>query len=82
MIKYFHKLTKEEFDKLDKQMTWVQFAKKYPQPKWCIYPEAVNGMLGCWSLVKFLINGKKSCKNCEYCKGDSHATTDESVSKS
>ena len=66
MIKYFHNLTQEEFGKLVKRgMTWQECAKLYPQPKWCEYPNAVCGMMGCWSLMSHIIKNYKSCENCE-----------------
>jgi len=71
MIKYFHELTKEEFDKLlEKKMTWAVCAKLYPQPPWCEYTDAVCGMMGCWSLMGFHIINKDSCGNCDCIKID------------
>ena len=65
MIKYFHELTKAEFKKLIKQeMTWGECAKDYPQPIWCSYPEAIVGVMGCWSLVGFMVTGEGYCKKC------------------
>ena len=67
MIKYYHELTKEEFAKLEEQkLTWGQVAKDYPQPKWCSYPEAVNGVMGCWSLMDYRVTGRDFCRNCEH----------------
>ncbi len=67
MIKYFHELTKKEFKKLckGKPETWDEFARNYPQPIWCSYPEAVAGIMGCWSLVGFMVTGEDYCKNCD-----------------
>lgn len=72
MIKYFHELTKEEFDKLLKEkITWGECAKRYPQPKWCAYPEAIQGAMGCWSLMDVVdespIGIKISRKYCRKC---------------
>uniref|UniRef100_A0A6M3JP96 Uncharacterized protein n=1 Tax=viral metagenome TaxID=1070528 RepID=A0A6M3JP96_9ZZZZ len=65
MRKYFHKLAEEEFKELVKEgMTWGECAEEYPQPKWCNYPDAVQGALGCWSLMDFRIKGRSSCKCC------------------
>ncbi len=65
-IKYFHELTEEEFEKLQKTgMTWGECGKKYPQPEWCSYPEAVMGVMGCWSLMYFRVKDKESCGKCE-----------------
>jgi hypothetical protein len=66
MIKYFHELTKEEFSKLiESKITWGECAKEYPQPIWCGYPDALAGMMGCWSLTDFKIKNKKSCYSCD-----------------
>ena len=67
MIKFFHKLTKGEFEVLiTKKLTWEEVAKDYPQPKWCGYPDAVSGVMGCWSLMAFRVKGKAYCKCCYY----------------
>jgi len=65
MIKYFHELTKDEFHALvDTKITWGQCAIDYPQPKWCTYPEAVQGVMGCWSLMDYMVTGEEYCKDC------------------
>lgn len=67
-IKYFHELTEKEFKALVKKhphMTNQEFAKLYPQPPWCDYPDATYGMMGCWSLCSFMVKDKKYCKGCE-----------------
>ena len=67
MIKYFHKLTRDEFKELCKDKpTWAEVSRDYPQPEWCSYPDAVQGMLGCWSLIDFKVYGRNYCKHCEY----------------
>ena len=68
MIKYFHELTEKEFKEISKKnphMTYRTLGKKYPQPPWCNYPDAVYGIMGCWSLTGFLVKDKKYCKNCD-----------------
>ncbi len=68
-IKYFHKLTRGEFSEICKRkMTWNQCAEKYPQPKWCTYPDAVCGVMGCWSLMDFRVKDEQFCKNCDCLK--------------
>ncbi|MDD5007280.1 MAG: hypothetical protein PHC68_02620 [Syntrophorhabdaceae bacterium] len=67
-IKFFHELTEKEFMKIKKDnphMTYAEFALKYPQPTWCHYPDAVYGIMGCWSLVTFMVKDKKYCKGCD-----------------
>lgn len=69
MIKYFHELTKEEFKTIvEGKITYEQLAKKYPQPKWCNYPDATSGPMGCWSLMSHKVIGREFCKNCECSK--------------
>jgi len=62
--KYFHKLSKEEFDALPDGYTWGQCAKDYPQPSWCGYQDAIAGAMGCWSLMDFRVTGRTYCKGC------------------
>ena len=69
MIKYFHKLTAEEFKVIvDKKITYGQLAIDYPQPKWCNYPEATSGSMGCWSLMAHMVKNRKFCVNCDCSK--------------
>ena len=66
--KYFHELTTEEFLELVKAgTTYKEIAKKHPQPKWCKYPEALNGVMGCWNLTGLRIKKEEDCKNCDQC---------------
>ena len=69
MIKFFHELTEPEFKKdIAGKLTHQEVAEKYPQPKWCSYPEATYGVAGCWSLVGFIVTGEDYCKSCEFYK--------------
>ena len=70
-IKPFHGLIEAEFKEICKgKMTWAECAKRYPQPKWCGYPDAVCGVMGCWSLMSFMVTDESCCKNCDcYLKG-------------
>ena len=66
MIKYFHELTRDEFKSLvDKKLLWWQVAEDYPQTEWCSYPDAVQGVMGCWSLMSFMVTERNYCKNCD-----------------
>ena len=76
--KYWHKESDKQIDKLEKQhKNWGQVNKIYSQPKWCKYPEALSGVMGCWSLVFREARkkiSKKYCKNCEcFSKGAENA---------
>lgn len=67
MIKYFHELTEDEYNELvKKKITYGELARDYPQPKWCVYPGATNGVMGCWALVGFEVTDEDYCKDCEY----------------
>lgn len=70
MKKYFHELTEEEYKKIvdSKEYTYEKLAKDYPQPKWCSYPNATEGVMGCWSLVDFKVTGEAFCKECDLYK--------------
>ena len=71
--KYWHELPDEEIQKLlDKKKTWGYVMKRYKQPGWCDYPEALGGATGCWSLVDCFGRrkeiGKTMCKTCDCSK--------------
>jgi len=76
MIKYFHELRKEEFEWLVKEgTTYAECEKDFPQPEWCSYPRAIQGEIGCWSLIDMkdgfsLVTGEAFCRKCDcYNKG-------------
>lgn len=48
--KYWHELSKEEFDSIPGETLCSELRAKYKQPDWCTYPEAIDA-LGCWSLI-------------------------------
>jgi len=53
---------------IKRRWTWRKFGKKYPQPKWCQYPDAVtSGMMGCWSLLYGARDDlfKRKCDTCD-----------------
>ena len=67
MNKYFHKLTREEFEQLvATDITWAKCAEQYPQPVWCKYPDAVNGAMGCWKLMEFNVHAPIDCLGCDF----------------
>jgi len=68
--KYWHELSDEEYQRevVDGNLTVKETMKKYEQPDWCNYSDALEGVFGCWSLM-----GKRrkkisrdSCKTCDY----------------
>ncbi len=45
--------------------TWMDVKRKYRQPSWCDYPDALGGGAGCWSLIGRKVTGKNYCRNCD-----------------
>ncbi|NIQ88645.1 MAG: hypothetical protein GWN93_06020 [Deltaproteobacteria bacterium] len=66
MTKYFHELTDEEYQShMVEGMTWGEAMKKFQQPSWCTYADALAGAYGCWSLVQHRIRKEEDCLRCE-----------------
>ena len=68
---YFHKLADDEREALeDSGATWAEVVQAYEQPSWCAYHLALNGVLGCWSLVGWSLADRRirtedDCKGCD-----------------
>ena len=67
--KYFHELPQLVIDKMitDKK-TYGYIMGKFKQPNWCMYPDALEGMMGCWSLTDFSKNGLRTKISNEFCE--------------
>jgi len=68
---YWHKLKNSTIKRVYKnKMTCKEVMLHYRQPDWCGYPNAINGILGCWSLTMDADNSKGNRKDIsvEYCK--------------
>lgn len=68
--KYFHELSDSWLYKLRKRKEKLKYLfDHYRQPVWCDYPEAMGGVMGCWSLVDlFNLRHKISrnfCRDCD-----------------
>ena len=65
---FWHELPDAEIEKLIKKKVKIGYVlKNYAQPSWCTYPEALGGIMGCWSLTdNFDLRHSISP---EYCKG-------------
>ena len=50
-------------------ITIGEYLKKFKQPDWCAYPDALAGMMGCWSLVDNRPNGLRTKISRKFCKG-------------
>ena len=68
-MRYWHTLADSTINKLRaKGATWQQVIDGYKQPDWCTYPEALAGVMGCWSLTDPKIRHEISeeyCANCD-----------------
>ena len=42
-----------------------RLAAEHPQPTWCRYPDAVAGVMGCWSLMDHKVDSEDRCKGCD-----------------
>ena len=66
MIKYFHELTEQEYkNNIVGKMNYGECDEMYPQPLWCSYYQASWGMMGCWSLICFMVTGEDYCRGCD-----------------
>ena len=69
MTNYWHELPQEEVDKiLASKITIGELLEKYKQPDWCNYPDALDGNMGCWSLMDNHKGGIRSRISKDYCK--------------
>lgn len=66
--KYWHEIPQQEVDDLIEKKVINQYVMdNYLQPKWCDYPDALAGTLGCWSLTDNLPNGFRTKISEDYC---------------
>lgn len=66
---FWHRLNKYNQEYILNQfahsrMTYKKFMKKYRQPDWCNYYEAIHGIWGCCSLMGSLIHCEDDCCEC------------------
>lgn len=73
-MEYWHELSQEKIDELiSKKVTLKYVMDNYKQPDWCNYPNALEGVMGCWSLTDNRKDGlrtkisKQFCSNCHEC---------------
>ena len=65
---FWHELTNEQQNTVaESGIILNTFMKIFSQPKWCKYPDALQGYMGCWSLMKGKVHGINDCKDCEEC---------------
>ncbi len=68
-MKYWHELPQEKIDMIIKSKVKVgEVLKKYKQPNWCHYPDALAGKMGCWSLNHNIKNGIRTIISHKFCK--------------
>lgn len=73
-MNYWHELPQEKINELiESKVTLAYVMKNYKQPKWCNYPNALEGLMGCWSLNDNKPDGLRTkisesfCKDCPEC---------------
>ena len=70
MKRYFHELTDEEHKALeDSGATWADCVEQFNQPTWCRYHHALNGEMGCCSLVSRRVRTEDDCNGCDLYTG-------------
>jgi len=75
MAEYFHQMTTEKRSQIETAgWTWGDVKEHFVPPAWCQYPDALNGVGGCWSLIGGIVTGEDFCKTC-----DCHRDFDTSV---
>lgn len=65
---YFHEAVPGGFDTLKvEHPEWkIQTViDRYASPEWCRYPDAVGGIMGCWSLIGGMVKDEGYCRNCD-----------------
>jgi len=67
--RYFHELEQKEVDDLITDKKTVGYIMEtYKQPFWCRYPNALEGEMGCWSLMDLSKDGLRTKINRDFCK--------------
>jgi hypothetical protein len=66
-MRYFHTLVDSTVKRLiSRHITWGELTGRYKQPDWCGYPNALEGVMGCWSLTDlFDIISREYCAGCD-----------------
>lgn len=68
--RYFHELPQEEIDSLIADKKPINYIMEtYKQPKWCNNSNALEGLVGCWSLMDLDKDGLRTKISEEFCKG-------------
>ena len=62
---YWHRMSEKQINKVcGSGMEMEEFLKVVYQPTWCQYPNALSGIMGCWSLMSSDTRRKISHKFC------------------
>lgn len=80
-MKYLHSASNAQINKLlESQVTIGEMQKQYQQPPWCSYPGALDGEMGCRSLMDLDGLRKKIsprfCRSCDCFQKNTHETPD------
>lgn len=63
---FFHELSDDAYKALeDGGATWGDIMERFDQPEWCDYPNALEGVMGCWSLIYRKVKDESRCLNCD-----------------
>lgn len=66
--RYFHRLSQKTIDLLLKSKVNIQYIlDNFKQPNWCSYPDALSGVMGCWSLMDCREDGGRSKISRNFC---------------
>lgn len=66
--RFWHRVGQKVVDSINGNKTWQYVMDNFKQPTWCNYPEALSGIMGCWTLTSDEGRQKisrKFCKDCE-----------------
>jgi len=67
--RYFHELEQTEIDALIANNPKIGYIMEtYKQPDWCKYPNALEGQMGCWSLMDLNKDGLRTKISKDFCK--------------
>lgn len=68
-MKYWHEISQDEVNEVIASKKTYQFlVDNYKQPDWCSYPDALMGVMGCWSLTDNGPDGLRTKVSHDFCK--------------
>jgi len=67
-MRYFHEIDEQERQAIfDRNIPVREVVEQYKQPDWCTYRNALQGGMGCWSLLLGDVakKGEEFCRTCD-----------------